>query len=152
RARPPRNPPMARAPPRIPSNASIVHLRIGRRAAPGPRSGAGPGKGRDHLVRHQADQLLHVVIRSGSPAICGVAVLARRGPRLALARRPFLGVAAAEGVVAAQVAVLAAVEALVVVAEPLLQVEQLPGLALREVVDVAELVGEDQDLAVGVDD
>src|SRR5205823_3558685 len=104
---------------------------------------------RHYLVRDRPHQSLHVRRRRDVPIAARPAV----ARDLALARRfRFrLGVAAAEGVVAAQVAVLAAVEADVVVAELLLQLQQLARLAGREVVHVPQLPREDEDLAVGVD-
>ena len=60
-------------------------------------------------------------------------------------------VAAAEHVVAAHVAVLA-LEAGVVYTEPLLKLEEFLGLLFSEEVNAAQLAGEDQHLAVGIED
>src|SRR5258708_691196 len=73
-------------------------------------------------------------------------VLARRGyDRL-------FRVASAKRIVGAQVAVVGFMEALIVVAQALLQVEQLFSLLIIEVIHLAELFGEDENFAVGVDD
>src|SRR5437016_12813968 len=61
-----------------------------------------------------------------------------------------LAVAALKDAVAAQVAVFAA-KARIVVAEPLLDVEQLLGLAFGEIIHTAQLSGENEDAAIGVD-
>src|SRR5262249_19039916 len=122
-------------PPSLPRNAAC--------------SGSGGRQGCDYLVGHEPHQLLHVIrFRGVAICACGYRTL------LALAgmNRRGLGVAPAERVVTAQVAVLPAVEADVVVTEPLLKIEQLLRLPLGEVIDVSQLAGQDQDLAVGVDD
>src|SRR5437879_3931628 len=87
---------------------------------------------RHHLVGHQPNDFLHV-FRLAWLAICA--------GRLALAGVLVpLAIAAAECVVAAQVAILSLVEAGVVVAKFLFQIEQLLRLMIREVIHIAELL------------
>src|SRR5207244_12103173 len=96
---------------------------------------------RHYLIRDPPHQFFRVAV--GRP----VSIRARRSARLAL-----LDITPSERAVAAQIAVLAFLETAVVVTEPLIQIEQFLRLLVCEVVHVAELLREDQDLAIRVDD
>src|SRR5262245_43710094 len=116
---------MARARPTpLPMAATSSEGSPGRFAA----SPGGAGQGRHHLVGDE----LHQPVDVGR--LGGVAVGARLGLGGRLGPGGRLAVAALEDVVAAQVAVVAGLEADVVVAQALLQVEQLLRLTLAEVV------------------
>src|SRR5262249_43144050 len=113
------------------------------------RSNRGACQRGHDLVRDQSHQLVSVRGRRCRPTVHGRTGRVRAAEGEWLRYEVIILVVEAAGTAHAHIFLA---EPHVVVAKPLLQVEQLAGLLVAEVVDAAQLAGQDQDLAVGVDD